>query len=77
MRDKVCELVGLSLTHQRGDTLVSDNVSWWLATLEVLARQRWSTTLGNSLTRTRWSLNQRTSSLAKPTQYDTSDRNIG
>ena len=28
MRDKVCELVGLSLTHQRGDTLVSDNVSW-------------------------------------------------
>ena len=44
MRDKVCELVGLSLTHQRGDTLVSDNVSWWLATLEVLARQRWSTT---------------------------------
>ena len=36
MPDKVCELV--SLTHQRGDTLVSDNVSWWLATLEVLAR---------------------------------------
>ena len=26
MPDKVCELV--SLTHQRGDTLVSDNVSW-------------------------------------------------
>ena len=36
MPDKVCELV--SLTHQRGDTSVSDNVSWWLATLEVLAR---------------------------------------
>ena len=28
MRDKVCELVGLLLTHQRGDTLVSDSVSW-------------------------------------------------
>ena len=29
MRDKVCELiVGLSLTHQRGDILVSGNVSW-------------------------------------------------
>ena len=38
MRDIVCEIV--SLTHQRSDTLVSDNVSWWLANaLEVLARQ--------------------------------------
>ena len=70
MPDKVCELV--SLTHQRSDTLVSDNVSWWLATLEVLARPpAWrqcrlsAVSAGLTLVaRTRWSLNQHSKTLA-------------